>query len=157
WQLDLASEVRPGDQFRLLYAELRDDDGGAPRPGDILAAEIISGGRTLTAIRFENERGDSEYYDPDGPALGPPFLKYPVDFRAITSQFSDPRMHPVLKRRLPHLGVDFAAPIGTPVHAVASGVVTFAGFASGYGNQVGIEHEASYGSSYSHLRRIARG
>ena len=157
WQLDLANDVRPGDQFRLLYAELRDDDGGAPRPGDILAAEITSAGRTLTAIRFENEHGDSEYYDPDGRALGRPFLKYPVDFVAITSEFSDSRMHPVLKRRLPHLGVDFAAPIGTPVRAVASGVVTFAGYASGYGNQVGIEHESPYGSSYSHLRRIARG
>jgi len=157
WQLDLANDVRPGDQFRLLYAELRDDDGGAPRPGDILAAEITSGGRTLTAIRFENEDGGSEYYDPDGHALGRPFLKYPVDFVAITSEFSDSRMHPVLKRRMPHLGVDFAAPIGTPVRAVASGVVTFAGYASGYGNQVGIEHESPYGSSYSHLRRIARG
>lgn len=156
WQLDLANDVRPGDQFRLLYAELRDDEG-APRPGDILAAEITSGGRTLTAIRFENERGDGEYYDPDGHALGRPFLKYPVDFVAITSEFSDSRMHPVLKRRMPHLGVDFAAPIGTPVRAVASGVVTFAGYASGYGNQVGIEHESPYGSSYSHLRRIARG
>jgi len=156
WQVDLANDVRPGDQFRLIYAELRDDEG-AQRPGDILAAEITSGGRTLTAIRFENERGESEYYDPDGHALGRPFLKYPVDFVAITSEFSDSRMHPVLKRRMPHLGVDFAAPIGTPVRAVASGVVTFAGYASGYGNQVGIEHVAPYGSSYSHLRRIASG
>lgn len=156
WQVDLATDVRPGDQFRLLYAELRDEEG-ASRPGDILAAEITSGGRTLTAIRFENERGESEYYDPNGNALGRPFLKYPVDFVAITSEFSDSRMHPVLKRRMPHLGVDFAAPIGTPVRAVASGVVTFAGYASGYGNQVGIEHAAPFGSSYSHLRRIARG
>jgi murein DD-endopeptidase MepM/ murein hydrolase activator NlpD len=156
WDVDLQSDVRPGDQFRLVYAELRDDEGGA-RPGDILAAEITSGGRTLTAIRLENERGESEYYDPDGRALGRRFLKYPLDFSVITSQFSDSRLHPVLKRRAPHLGVDFAAPRGTPVRAVASGVVTFAGYSGGYGNQVAIDHQAPYGSSYSHLQRIARG
>ncbi len=157
WEVDLQTDVRPGDQFRLVYAELRDEESGPARPGDILAAEITSGGRTLTAIRFENENGESEYYDPDGHALGRRFLKYPLDFVAITSQFTDSRMHPVLKRRAPHLGVDFSAPIGTPVRAVASGVVTFAGRVHGYGNQVGIEHQAPYGSSYSHLKRIAHG
>jgi murein DD-endopeptidase MepM/ murein hydrolase activator NlpD len=157
WDVDLQADVRPGDQFRLVYAELRDEESGAARPGDILAAEITSGGRTLTAIRFENENGDSEYYDPDGHALGSRFLKYPLDFVNITSRFSGARMHPVLKRRAPHLGVDFAAPIGTPVHAVANGIITFAGYARGYGNQVGIEHETPYGSSYSHLKRIAYG
>jgi murein DD-endopeptidase MepM/ murein hydrolase activator NlpD len=157
WELDLQNDVRPGDQFRLVYAELRDQESGAERPGDILAAEITSGGRTFTALRFEDENGDSEYYDPDGNPLGRRFLKYPLDFVAITSQFSDARMHPVLKRFAPHLGVDFAAPVGTPVRAVASGIVTFAGRAGGYGNQVGLEHQSPYGSSYSHLRRIARG
>src|SRR5262249_37113685 len=62
WEVDLQQDVRPGDEFRLLYAELTDDDDDTPRPGDILAAEITSGGRTLTAIRFENDRGDTEYY-----------------------------------------------------------------------------------------------
>ena len=156
WEVDLQNDVHPGDQFRLVYAELRDDESGVARPGDILAAEITSGGRTHTAIRFENENGESEYYDPDGHALGRRFLKYPLDFVSITSQFTDSRMHPVLKRRAPHLGVDFAAPMGTPVRAVADGIITFAGYAHGYGNQVGIEHQAPYGSSYSHLRRIAR-
>jgi murein DD-endopeptidase MepM/ murein hydrolase activator NlpD len=157
WELDLQADVRPGDQFRLLYAELRDEDGGAVRPGDILAAEITSGGRTLTAIRFENERGESEYYDPEGRALGRHFLRYPLDFVRITSQFTDARLHPVLKRWRRHLGVDFAAARGTPVRAVASGVVTFAGRNGEYGNHVAIDHQTPYGSSYSHLQRIARG
>lgn len=157
WDVDLQNEVRPGDEFRVVYAELRDEESGAQRPGDILAAEITTGGQTRTAIRFENDKGDSEYYDAGGHALGRHFLKYPLDFVAVTSQFSDSRMHPVLKRRAPHLGVDFAAPIGTPVRAVADGIITFAGYATGYGNQVGIEHQTPYGSSYSHLKRIARG
>lgn len=157
WDVDLQNDVHAGDEFRVVYAELRDVDNGARRPGDILAAEITTGGKTRTAIRFENDKGESEYYDADGHPLGRSFLRYPLDFVSVTSQFSDSRMHPLLKRRVPHLGVDFAAPIGTPVRAVADGVVTFAGYASGYGNQVGIEHEAPYGSSYSHLRRIARG
>jgi murein DD-endopeptidase MepM/ murein hydrolase activator NlpD len=157
WELDPQSDVRPGDEFRVLYAELRDDAAGTVRPGDILAAEIKTGGRTYTAIRFENEQGESEYYDPDGHALGRRFLKYPVAFTTISSTFSGSRFHPVLKRCRPHLGVDFAAPSGTPVRAVATGVVRFAKYNGEYGNQVAIEHDAVYASSYSHLRRIARG
>ena len=157
WELDLESDVRPGDQFRVLYAELRDEETGAARAGDILAAEITSGGRTLAAVRFENEAGQSDYYDPGGRALGRRFLKYPVEFTKISSRFSGSRYHPLLKRRRPHLGVDFAAPPGTPVRAVASGVVTFAGRNGQYGNQVGIDHDPPYGSSYAHLQRIARG
>ena len=157
WEIDLESDIQPGDQFRLIYAELRDDEAGTVQPGDILAAEITSGGRTLTAVRFENEKGESAYYDLDGRALGRPFLKYPVDFTTISSQFSGSRFHPLLKRRRPHLGVDFAAHVGTPVKAVASGVVTFAGYKGQYGNQVGVDHDAPYATSYSHLQRIARG
>jgi murein DD-endopeptidase MepM/ murein hydrolase activator NlpD len=157
WQVDLATDVRPGDEFRILYAELRDGSDDAPRPGDILAAEITSGGRRLTAIRFENERGEREYYDLDGRVLGRRFLRSPVASGRITSSYSGSRLHPVLKRRRPHRGVDFSAPIGTPVRAVASGVVTFAGRNGQYGNHVGIEHDAAYATSYSHLQRIAGG
>lgn len=157
WEIDLQQDVRPGDEFRLLYAELADDDGTAPRPGDILAAEITSGGRTLTAIRFENERGEAEYYDLDGRALGRQFLKYPVEYRKITSNYTGARFHPVLRRIRPHRGVDFSAPAGTPVRAVATGVVTFAGRSGQYGNHIEIEHQQPYATSYSHLQQFARG
>jgi murein DD-endopeptidase MepM/ murein hydrolase activator NlpD len=156
WRVDFETEVRPSDEFRVLYAELRDENGES-RPGDILAAEIITGGRTLTAIRFENEAGQSEYYDLDGRALGRPFLRYPLAFGRVTSTYSGSRFHPVLKRRRPHRGIDFAAPTGTPVRAAASGVVTFAGWNGQYGRQVGIRHEAPWATSYSHLRALARG
>jgi murein DD-endopeptidase MepM/ murein hydrolase activator NlpD len=156
WQIDLQQDVHSGDEFRLLYAELADEDGRATRPGDILAAEVTSGGRTLTAIRFENEKGEPEYYDLDGRALGRPFLKYPVEFRKITSDYTGARFHPVLRRFRPHRGVDFSAPLGTPVRAVASGVVTFAGRSGEYGNQIEIEHQAPYSTSYSHLLKFAR-
>ncbi len=157
WEIDLQQDVHPGDEFRLLYAELTDDDGGAPRPGDILAAEITSGGRTLTAIRFENAEGETEYYDLDGRALGRQFLKYPVEYRKITSNYTGARFHPVLRRIRPHRGVDFSAPAGTPVHAVASGVVTFAGRSGHYGNHIEIEHPNPYSTSYSHLKGFVRG
>jgi murein DD-endopeptidase MepM/ murein hydrolase activator NlpD len=156
WDLDLESAVGPGDEFRILYAEVENEAGGT-RPGDVLAAEVIAGGRTLTAIRFEDEKGDPEYYDLDGRALGRPFLRYPVRFRRVTSGFSGSRFHPVLKRRRPHRGIDFSAPAGTPVRAVAEGVVTFAGWNGQYGRQVGIEHETPYATSYSHLRAVAQG
>jgi len=157
WQVDLQQDVHPGDEFRLLYAELADDDGGSPRPGDILAAEITSGGRTLTAIRFENDDGETEYYDLDGRALGRRFLKYPVEYRKITSSYTGARFHPVLRRMRPHRGVDFSAPAGTPVHAVASGIVTFAGRSGQYGNHIEIEHQQPYATSYSHLQGFVRG
>ena len=155
WEVDLASDVQSGDEFRLLYAELDDESG--LRPGELLAAEVTSRGRKLTALRFENERGEPAYYDVNGRALGRGFLKYPVDFVKITSVYTDARFHPVLKRPRPHRGVDFAAPVGTPVRAVANGQVTFAGRNGRYGNQVEIGHDNPYSSSYSHLRRIATG
>jgi len=157
WQIDLQQDVQPGDEFRLLYAELTDDDSNASRPGDILAAEITSGGRTLTAIRFENERGEAEYYDLDGRALGRRFLKYPVEYRKITSNYTGARFHPVLRRIRPHRGVDFSAPAGTPIRAVASGIVTFAGRSGRYGNHIEIEHQQPYSTSYSHLQKFAKG
>jgi murein DD-endopeptidase MepM/ murein hydrolase activator NlpD len=156
WRIDLHDDVQSGDEFRLLYAELTDDDGGGPRPGDILAAEVTSGGRTLTAIRFEDENGETEYYDLDGRALGRRFLKYPVEFRKITSNYTGARFHPVLRRLRPHRGVDFSAPAGTPVRAVASGVVTFAARNGRYGNQIEIAHQSPYSTSYSHLQGFAR-
>ena len=157
WEVDLQQDVQPGDEFRLLYAELADDDGGSPRPGDILAAEITSGGRTLTAIRFENDKGEADYYDLDGRALGRRFLKYPVEYRKITSNYTGARFHPVLRRFRPHRGVDFSAPVGTPVRAVASGIVTFAGRSGEYGNHIEIEHQQPYATSYSHLSGYVRG
>lgn len=157
WQIDLQEDVQPGDEFRLLYAELTDDESNGSRPGDILAAEITSGGRTLTAIRFENERGETEYYDLDGRALGRRFLKYPVEYRKITSSYTGARFHPVLRRMRPHRGVDFSAPAGTAVRAVASGVVTFAGRSGRYGNHIEIEHQQPYSTSYSHLQNFAKG
>jgi murein DD-endopeptidase MepM/ murein hydrolase activator NlpD len=154
---NVKEDVRPGDEFRIIYAEVRDEETGAERPGDILAAEVTSGGRTYAAIRFEDEGGEPEYYDLDGRPLGRPFLRYPVAFREISSGYSGSRLHPVLKQRRPHRGVDFSAPLGTPVRAVASGVVTFAGRNGRYGNHIEIQHDVPYSSSYSHLQRIVRG
>ena len=156
WEVDLASDVQPGDEFRLLYAELDDNESGL-RPGELLAAEVTSRGRKLTALRFEDEKGEPAYYDVSGRPLGRGFLKYPVDFVKISSVYTDARFHPVLRRSRPHRGVDFSAPIGTPVRAVAGGVVTFTGRNGRYGNQVEIGHDSPYSSSYSHLRKIATG
>ncbi len=156
WGIDLESDASAGDEFRLLYSEVRGEDG-ATRPGELLAAEFSARGRTLTAVRFEDEHGDPEYYDLDGRALGRPFLRYPVAFRRVSSGFTGSRLHPVLKRRRPHRGIDFSAPSGTPVRAAAEGVVTFAGWNGQYGRQVGVKHEDPYETSYSHLRAMARG
>ena len=97
------------------------------------------------------------YYNRKGEGLGRQFLRYPVSFARISSHFSTARYHPVLKRKMPHYGVDFAAPTGTPVKAAADGVVSIAGWHGGNGRFVKMRHDAQYESGYAHLSRIASG
>jgi murein DD-endopeptidase MepM/ murein hydrolase activator NlpD len=154
WELDLASELRPGATLRIVYEELVRPDGTEARPGRVLAVELANGGNTYGGY-YHDGGSDTGYYDRRGEALGRAFLRYPVKFSRISSGFSRARFHPILKRHAPHHGVDFAAPPGTPVAAVADGRVTHAGWHGGYGRYVKIRHDGVFGSGYAHLSRIA--
>jgi murein DD-endopeptidase MepM/ murein hydrolase activator NlpD len=101
--------------------------------------------------------GKARYFDAKGKLLGDTFLRYPVKFSRVSSSFSDARLHPVLKRRIPHNGVDFAAPVGTPVRASADGTVTFVGRKGPSGIMIKVKHNARYRTAYLHLSRIAKG
>lgn len=154
WDVDFTA-IQPDDSFELLY-ETRLDDGHFVRYGEMLAARFSSDGRTNTAFRFEDPAtGKVKYYDADGKSVRKAFLKVPFnyDYR-ISSGFSHSRFHPVLKARRPHLGVDFAAPYGTPVLASGAGRVIFAGRKGGNGNLVQIRHTNGYTTHYLHLSRI---
>lgn len=157
WEINFATDLRVGASFRVVYQELVRDDTGATTPGRVLAVEVTNRGRSHEGFYFLGPNGAQRgYYDRKGESMGRAFQRYPVSYARVSSQFSRARFHPLLKRRRPHYGVDFAARPGTPVEAIADGRVTKAGWSGGYGRFVKIQHNGIYGSGYAHLSRIAR-
>jgi Peptidase family M23/Csd3 second domain len=157
WDLDVGANLHPGDEFRIIYENMWETGKSSPSPGKILGAQVVTNGGAVTAVLFENEDGSGGYFTPDGQALTRDFLRYPVEFRSITSEFSGARYHPILHRWRPHRGVDLAAPRGTPVRAVADGWVKEAQWMGGLGRAVQIEHMGDRVTTYGHLNEIAPG
>jgi len=155
WDVDFNTDFRKGDTFRILVEE-RWLDGAFRKYGDILAAELSVDGRVYRAYRFD-AGGRPDYYDDEGKSLRKAFLKAPLSYRRISSGFTKRRMHPILKIARPHLGIDYAAPAGTPVSTVGDGTVTFAGRKGPNGNLVIVRHPNGYTTSYGHLARITKG
>ncbi len=156
WDIDFFRDLRRGDRFVLLV-ERETVDGRLYRYGPIYAARFLNGGRELDAILYRGPDGRPGYYDLEGRPLRKQFLKAPLRFSRITSRFSLHRFHPVLHRSMPHYGVDYGAPVGTPVHATADGVVTWVGRKGGAGKMITLRHPNGYETSYLHLSRYARG
>jgi murein DD-endopeptidase MepM/ murein hydrolase activator NlpD len=156
WDVDFVLDVRPGDAFVVTYPEIY-RDGVYVRDGAIQAAEFVNQGRTFRAVRYTDPDGGSHYYTADGRSLHKAFLRAPVEFTRVSSRFNSARYHPILNLIRAHKGVDYAAPMGTPVKAAGDGRIRFAGLKGGYGNVVEIEHSASVVTVYGHLSRFARG
>jgi murein DD-endopeptidase MepM/ murein hydrolase activator NlpD len=152
WDIDFHTELQKGDSFKVAVEKMY-LDGRLSRYGRILSAEFIRGDRTLRAVRFDADRSHG-YYAPDGRPLRKAFLRSPLKFSRISSGFTHSRFHPILKKSRPHLGIDYAAPVGTPVMASGDGVVTLAGWWGGYGKAVKIRHPNGYETIYGHLSRI---
>ena len=157
WDINFQQDVRAGDTYRVLYRRKFRPGSAASDRIRILAAEVVNQGRTYTAVYFEDEDGDGHYFNVDGRSVSRSFLRYPVEFRRISSRFSLRRFHPVLKVRRPHYGVDFAARTGTPIRAVADGRITRAGWKGGYGRLVEVSHGSAMKTRYAHLRRYGPG
>ncbi len=155
WDIDFALEIRAGDRFTVIYQE---DylDGEKLRDGPILAAEFVNRGHSYRALRYEDETGRADYFTPEGRSMRKAFLRAPVDFRRISSRFTQERWHPVLGKKRPHMGVDYAAKIGTPVKAAGDGKIIHHGTKGGYGRTVIIQHGQSYTTLYAHLSRYAK-
>lgn len=149
--------MQPGDTFTLVYEELVAADGEVLVVKPLKMASLGMQGALLAAVRHEGTDGNAYYFDERGEQLGSYFLRYPVNFSRISSVFSKARFHPVLQRHKPHRGVDFAAPVGTPVRAVSDGVVVRAGYNGGAGNMVTIRHCDRYTTQYMHLSKISAG
>jgi murein DD-endopeptidase MepM/ murein hydrolase activator NlpD len=156
WELDFLTEPQRGDTFRLIFEEY-DQKGSFVKYGDILAAEYKSGNQVHQAVLYQTPDGRKDYFDPAGKSTRKAFLKSPLNYRRISSRFTYSRFHPILKIFRPHLGVDYAAPTGTPVVASGDGVVTTAGWEKGFGKVVEIRHAGGMVTSYGHLSGFARG
>ena len=118
---------------------------------------ISNQGRTYRAVRYVDPNGSARYYTPDGRSMHKAFLRAPVEFTRISSRFNSARLHPILNLIRAHKGIDYAAPIGTPVRAAGDGRIQYAGPKGGYGNVVEIEHTRSIVTVYGHLSRFAKG
>ncbi len=157
WDLDFNRDLRKGDTFSILYEEVY-KEGKRIRTGSILSVEIMNRGRARQAFQFTSADGRIHYYDADGYNLQKQLSRAPLQYSRISSKFSHRRFHPVLKRWMPHLGVDYAAPLGTPVRAGGDGVVVARTKKKGNGRYIQIRHtNAEYETFYLHLSSYAKG
>ena len=160
WDLDFNRDLRVGDRFEILFDELL-LDGKIQGVAEVHALRYRNRDRWLEAYSFSEEgsgdRGSNRYYDADGQPLRRQFLRSPLPYSRVTSRFSLSRFHPILKRRMPHYGVDYGAPVGTPVRATADGTVLSAGVRGGGGRTVRLRHPNGYLTAYLHLSAYAQG
>lgn len=156
WDIDFARDMRRGDTFKVIYEE-RFDDEGKVLESSILAARFVNQGRQYEAIRYKQINGRVDYFTPDGKSVRKAYLKAPVKFSRISSRFTLRRKHPILGYTRAHRGVDYAAPRGTPVHAIGDGYIAFKGWKHGYGRFILIRHtNRQHSTAYAHMSRYAR-
>ncbi len=154
WTIDFYA-IQKGDAFKVIYEELS-VDGKPLSIGEIHSAVFTTDGKPYYAFRFEQDNV-TDYFDEHGENLRKEFLKAPLKFSRITSRFSNSRLHPILRIRRPHHGVDYAAPKGTPVHTIGNGTVLKSSYAGGAGRLVSIRHRNGYTTSYMHLSGFGPG
>jgi len=155
WDIDFVLDIRQGDEFHIIVEELW-RDGKRVAEGDILAAEFINQGETFRAIRYKDPEGHISYFTPDGRNMRKAFLRAPLSFSRISSNFNPNRRHPVLNTIRAHKGVDYAAAHGTPIKAAGDGKVIFRGKKGGYGNVVILQHGGNITTLYAHMSNFDR-
>ncbi len=156
WQVDFSTDIRKNDRFSIIYQEIHHEEGKVST-GDIIAAELVVSREKLRAIYHKDKEGRIDYFAPDGSGIKGEFLRSPLKYANITSNFSKSRLHPIKKIWRAHRGVDYGAPTGTPVMATGDGVVIEAARNGDYGKRVMIRHGNSYETVYAHLSRYGKG
>jgi murein DD-endopeptidase MepM/ murein hydrolase activator NlpD len=154
--MDFREDIRRGDTFSVIYT-VNYRNGEPISTGELLAAEFVNAGKVHRAVLYRDPSGREDYYTPEGQSLKKGFLRSPLEFTRVTSNFSSSRMHPVLGYARAHTGVDFGAPTGTRVKATGDATVEFAGRRGGYGNLVILRHQNGYETYYGHLSAFAPG
>ncbi len=157
WDIDFILDIRTGDTFSLIYEKIY-QDGEFLHDGRIIAASFTNQGKTYKAVSYDDGNGWS-YYSPEGRNMKKAFLRAPLNFSYISSNFNPKRFHPVQKRVKAHRGIDYAAPRGTPVFAAGNGTVSKSGYSKYNGNYVFIKHPSGIVTKYLHLtkRKVKRG
>lgn len=154
WDIDFILDIREGDRFTLVFEE-KYVEGEKFGNGAILAAEFVNQGKSFRAVRYTDSNGSAEYYTPDGLSMRKAFLRAPVDFKYISSNFNPKRFHPILRRVKAHRGVDYRAPTGTPVKAAGDGKVIASAYNKYNGHYVFIQHGQKYVTKYLHFSKRA--
>jgi len=155
WDVDFVLDIRQGDEFSLVYEEFW-QDGERVAEGDILAAEFNNRGKRHRAVRFKDASGRVDYYTPEGHSVRKAFVRAPLSFSRISSNFNPNRRHPKLNTIRAHKGVDYAAPTGTPIKAAGDGKIIHRGRKGGYGNAVIIQHGGNITTLYAHMSRFSK-
>ena len=156
WDISFALDLRQGDTFGVLFEEAY-AEGEKIEDGNILAAQFNTAGRNYTAVAYVDASGRRDFYAPDGKSLRKAFIRDPVHFTHVSSNFNPNRLHPIHKRRMPHRGIDYAARTGTPVLASGDGRVVIARQNNASGNYVVIQHGEQYTTKYLHLSGFGKG
>lgn len=156
WDIDFVYDIRQGDSYYVIFEEIW-QDGKKIEDGEIVAAEFINQGDSYKAIRFVNPDGTSDYFDAEGRSVRKAFLRAPVDFKRISSNFNPNRRHPVLNTIRAHRGVDYSAPRGTPIMAAGDGKIIYRGKQRGYGNVVEVQHGGNITTLYAHMSNFHKG
>ncbi|MEO0300014.1 MAG: M23 family metallopeptidase [candidate division WOR-3 bacterium] len=154
-KLDFLTDCQNGDSFSIIWESLTDKDGNILKDIKVIAGKYENTNQKFYGFYFEKEEIKG-YFDENGKGLESGFLKAPLSYRKITSFFSKSRFHPIYKVYRPHLGIDYSAPVGTPVSAIGNGVVIFSGYLGGYGNCIKIKHPNGYISYYGHLSKFEK-
>ncbi|MDR2067227.1 MAG: peptidoglycan DD-metalloendopeptidase family protein [Endomicrobium sp.] len=157
WQIDFLTDTKQGDIFKIIYEVEHIEKKNKNLSSKILAAQYKTSSKTYNAFYFKTREGNYGYFDQDGKSLKSTFLKAPLQFSRISSYFSASRVHPILKYARPHLGIDYAAPQGTPVSSIGDGTVLKAQYNGGFGNLIIIKHNNGYETYYGHLSKYAKG
>ena len=155
YRVDMSRDLQVGDQFKALV-ERSVGPGGVTKVGKVLAASFDLSAGDVSAVLFDSKSASPQYYDETGRSLRAAFLRAPLEFRRISSNFGT-RRHPILGRVKSHKGTDYAANSGTPVRAIGDAVVIRAGWGGGYGNVLELRHRNGYVTRYGHLRGFAKG
>ena len=150
WDVDFILDIREGDNYYVQFEEIW-QDGEYVTDGEIIAAEFNNNGRQIQAIRFKDKNDNTDYFTPTGDSVRKAFIRAPVDFTRISSNFNPKRRHPILNTIRAHRGVDYAAPRGTPIKAAGDGKVIFRGTKSGYGKCVILQHGGNITTLYAHM------
>jgi murein DD-endopeptidase MepM/ murein hydrolase activator NlpD len=154
WDVDFQRDILPGDTFEVMWRRAYDEAGIVVHDGVILYAKLVLSGIPHAIYRFETAKGEVAYFNEKGQGARKALLRTPIDGARLSSRFGK-RMHPILGFTLMHKGVDFAAPIGTPIYAAGDGRIEMAGRNGAYGNYVRIRHTADYSTAYGHMSRLA--